>query len=125
MCSIHIYSMVSRLEGGLAPKVWARTAHHQPEIETSVTFCGMMGFAGDGLRSDGVDDLPYPRAGALSCPSSAIARRRKGGGLPTVDGPGSQRSRPALVSTAKVSGLRRAFCLLALLVPAHLSSSAG
>src|SRR5215213_3793630 len=68
---------------------------------------------------------PYPRAGALSCPSSAIARRRKGGGLPTVDGPGSQRSRPALVSTAKVSGLRRAFCLLALLVPAHLSSSAG
>jgi hypothetical protein len=51
--------------------IHTRPASFSWQIETLVTFCGMVWLAGDGLRSVG-RLIPHPRASALSCPSSAI-----------------------------------------------------
>jgi hypothetical protein len=54
-----------------------RSSDPLAQIETFVTFCGMVwlrGITGEGLRSVGVAPIPQPRACALSCPSLAVYR---------------------------------------------------
>jgi hypothetical protein len=43
-----------------------------PQIETSVTFCGMVGVRAKVLGRMGWTTSPHLRAGALSCPPLAI-----------------------------------------------------
>src|SRR5215212_8311454 len=92
MCSLHIYSDMSRDSRRTAPEVLALTAHHQSWIETFVTFCGMVRLRATVLGRLGWKPSPHPRAHALSCPPPAI-----------YFGPGHRHfTRPALCHRAGV-----------------------